>query len=123
MIDKQQILWRHAVNRVGRYGGRERCLNGSLALLAGILLALAIIRPAAGQLAITEAMSAASTNILADFWRSLNREIIICLERSCEVEPFDPKEWLAKTEQLRKRLGLTGMSDAEVRAEKRRGRP
>jgi plasmid stability protein len=55
--------------------------------------------------------------------RSLNREIIICLERSCDVEPFDPKEWLAKTDALRKRLGLTGLSDAQVRAEKRRGRP
>lgn len=55
--------------------------------------------------------------------RSLNREIILCLERSCELEPFDAKEWLKKSDQLRRRLGLKAMTDAQLRAEKRRGRP
>jgi hypothetical protein len=55
--------------------------------------------------------------------RSLNREIILCLERSVEVEPFDPEEWLAKADRMRAKLGLRGLTDAQIRAEKRRGRP
>jgi len=55
--------------------------------------------------------------------RILNREIILCLERSCELEPFNPEDWLAKADRLRRRLGLKGLTDARIRAEKRRGRP
>jgi len=54
--------------------------------------------------------------------RSLNREIILCLERSCDLEPFDPKAWMARADRLRTRLALTGLSDAQLRVEKRRGR-
>jgi hypothetical protein len=31
--------------------------------------------------------------------RSLNREVILCLERSVELEPFDSEEWLAKADR------------------------
>ncbi len=55
--------------------------------------------------------------------RSLNREIIVCLERSCEIEPFNPDEWLAKADRLRRRLGVPGLTDARIRSAKRRGRP
>jgi hypothetical protein len=54
--------------------------------------------------------------------RSLNREIILCLERSCDLEPFDPDAWLARADRLRGRLGLRGLTDAQLRTEKRRGR-
>ncbi len=55
--------------------------------------------------------------------RSLNREIILCLDRSVEVEAFDPEEWLAKADRMREKLGLRGLTDAGIRAEKRRRRP
>lgn len=55
--------------------------------------------------------------------RSLNREIILCLERSCEIELFDPKTWLAKLDRLHERYPLKPLTDAEIRSEKRRGRP
>jgi hypothetical protein len=55
--------------------------------------------------------------------RSLNREIILCLERSFELEAFDPDEWLAKADRIRAKLGLRGVTDSQIRADKRRGRP
>ena len=54
--------------------------------------------------------------------RSLNREIILCLERSCDLETFDPDAWLARADRLRDKLGLRGLTDAQFRTEKRRGR-
>src|ERR1044071_6361782 len=72
MIVQQQIWWRPAADQAGRWGGGARWLSRGQALLAGLLLGLATVPPAAGQLAITEAMSAASTNSLADFWELTN---------------------------------------------------
>jgi hypothetical protein len=54
--------------------------------------------------------------------RSLEREIILCLERSCELVPFDSDAWLARADRLRNKLGLRGLTNAQLRAEKRRGR-
>src|SRR4051812_46668763 len=70
MINKQPILCRNPAKLACE--GHERRRLVALALLSAILLGLATVRPAAGQLAITEAMSAASTNILADFWELTN---------------------------------------------------
>jgi hypothetical protein len=55
--------------------------------------------------------------------RSLNREIILCLERSCDLEPFDPEDWLARADRLRAKIGHPGFTEARLRADKRRGRP
>lgn len=55
--------------------------------------------------------------------RSLNREIILCLERSCVNEAFDPDDWLARADRLRTKIGHPGFTDARLRADKRRGRP
>jgi len=54
--------------------------------------------------------------------RSLDREIILCLERSCELVPFDPDAWLARADRLRSKVGLRRLTDAQLRAEKSRGR-
>jgi len=33
------------------------------------------------------------------------------------------EEWLAKADRMRAKLGLRGLTEAQLRAEKRRGRP
>ena len=54
--------------------------------------------------------------------RSLNREVILCLERSLGTEPFDPQSWLAEAARLRARVKGPGLTDARLRALKRQGR-
>jgi len=54
--------------------------------------------------------------------RSLNREIILCLERSLEPEPFDLETWLEEARRIRARVKGRGLSDAQLRAMRRRGR-
>jgi hypothetical protein len=54
---------------------------------------------------------------------SLSREIILCLTRACDAGRFRPEDWLARAEQLRKRLHFVGFMDTQLRAARRRGRP
>lgn len=54
--------------------------------------------------------------------RSLNGEIIACLERSVGAAPFDAAAWLADIESFHRRSGVPPMSDADLRAARRLGR-
>jgi antitoxin FitA len=54
--------------------------------------------------------------------RSLNGEIIACLERSVGTAPFDAAAWLADVEAFRERSVVQPLSDEEMRAARRMGR-
>jgi plasmid stability protein len=55
--------------------------------------------------------------------RSIEDEVIACLERSCEPAPFSGRAWLAKLDRLHRRFPLAKLTDGQIRAERRRGRP
>jgi plasmid stability protein len=54
--------------------------------------------------------------------RSLNSEILVCLEQAVAAEPVDPEAILAKADALRQRLRLPRLTDARLRAAKAAGR-
>lgn len=54
--------------------------------------------------------------------RSLNGEIIACLERAVGAGPFDPAAWLADVAAFQQRSGSLAMTDEELRAARRMGR-
>jgi plasmid stability protein len=54
--------------------------------------------------------------------RSLNGEIIVCLERAVGAGRPDPATWLAEARAFRQRLGLRPMTDRQLRAARRTGR-
>lgn len=54
--------------------------------------------------------------------RSLNGEIIACLERSVGAVPFDSTAWLAEVEAFQQRSGVLPMSEDDLRAARRQGR-
>lgn len=54
--------------------------------------------------------------------RSLNSEIIVCLERALGAGALNPAEWLANADALRDRLNVVALNDAEMRAARRKGR-
>lgn len=54
--------------------------------------------------------------------RSLNGEIIICLERAVGMTRFDPSEWLAKARTFREGLTIEPLTDQELREARRAGR-
>lgn len=54
--------------------------------------------------------------------RSLNGEIIVCLERAVGAGRLEPEAWLAQATALRQRLRLRPLSDTELRAARRAGR-
>lgn len=54
--------------------------------------------------------------------RSLNSEIITCLERAVGAVPFDHEVWLARAAELRERLALKPLSERELREARERGR-
>ena len=54
--------------------------------------------------------------------RSLNSEIIVCLERALGTSPFDPTEWLAKADSFRNMLVGKPLTDRELRAARDAGR-
>lgn len=54
--------------------------------------------------------------------RSLNGEIIVCLERAVGVARFDANAWLAEAEALREELAGAPMTDRELREARRGGR-
>ncbi|MBM3288495.1 MAG: Arc family DNA-binding protein [Candidatus Eisenbacteria bacterium] len=55
--------------------------------------------------------------------RSLNSEVLTCLERAVELPSVDPIAWLKEADRLRSRLALRPLSDAALRRARSRGRP
>lgn len=54
--------------------------------------------------------------------RSLNSEVIVCLEQAVDVPTLDPKAWLAEADRLRVELALPPVDEASLRRAKSRGR-
>lgn len=54
--------------------------------------------------------------------RSLNSEIIVCLERAVSATRFDPGAWLAEAQAFRDSLTIEPMTDQELREARRAGR-
>jgi len=54
--------------------------------------------------------------------RSLNGEIIYCLEQATGLTTVEPEAWLANADRLRTRLGLTPVTEAFLREVKNEGR-
>ena len=55
--------------------------------------------------------------------RSLNSEVIICLEQAVDAALIDPESWLASVDRLRERLSLTPLTESALRKAKATGRP
>jgi len=55
--------------------------------------------------------------------RSINREIIACLERVYASQPLDPEAMIAQARHLREEFGAYRVSDEELDHAKRAGRP
>ncbi len=55
--------------------------------------------------------------------RSLNSEIIVCLEESAGKTEFDPETWMKEVEKLRNEVNVTPLTDEELREAKNWGRP
>jgi antitoxin FitA len=54
--------------------------------------------------------------------RSLNGEIIVCLERSVRATRFDSSAWLAEARAFREGLDLEPLTERELRAARQAGR-
>jgi len=54
--------------------------------------------------------------------RSLNGEIIICLERAVSATRFDPSAWLAEARAFRDSLTIKPLTDRELREARQAGR-
>ena len=54
--------------------------------------------------------------------RSLNGEIIMCLERAVTPTRFDPAAWLAEARMFRDGLKIEPLNDRELRAARQNGR-
>ena len=54
--------------------------------------------------------------------RSLNREIIVCLERSVAAGPVRPETWLEEVEAFRQRVAVQPLTRRELQAAKNAGR-
>jgi plasmid stability protein len=57
-----------------------------------------------------------------DHRRSINSEMLVCLEQALGVRPADPEELLARARAARRRVGEEPLTAAEVTAAKREGR-
>jgi plasmid stability protein len=55
--------------------------------------------------------------------RSLNGEVITCLEQAASAPLVDPKTWLAEGDRLRTRVALSPLTEATIRKAKAKGRP
>ncbi|MBU1702341.1 MAG: Arc family DNA-binding protein [Candidatus Eisenbacteria bacterium] len=55
--------------------------------------------------------------------RSLNSEVIVCLEQAVNVSPLDPEAWLSSADRSRKRFNLTPLTESDLRKAKEKGRP
>jgi plasmid stability protein len=54
--------------------------------------------------------------------RSLNSEVIVCLEQAVDVPTLDPAAWLADADRLRTKLALPPVNEDSLRRAKVRGR-
>ncbi|MGD9523173.1 MAG: Arc family DNA-binding protein [Gemmatimonadales bacterium] len=54
--------------------------------------------------------------------RSLNGEIIVCLERAVGAARVDPQAWLAEARTFREGLSLEPLTDRELRDAREAGR-
>jgi len=54
--------------------------------------------------------------------RSLNGEIIVCLERAVGAGRADARSWLAQARAFRERLQLRPLTDRQLRAARQAGR-
>ncbi|MDX2206493.1 MAG: Arc family DNA-binding protein [Gemmatimonadales bacterium] len=54
--------------------------------------------------------------------RSLNGEIIMCLERAVSAARFDSEAWLAEVRTFREGLSLEPLTDRELRDARQAGR-
>lgn len=54
--------------------------------------------------------------------RSLNGEIIVCLERAVGAGRTDPTAWLAQARAFRQRLQLRPLTERQLRAARQAGR-
>ena len=55
--------------------------------------------------------------------RSLNSEVIVCLEEAANQQAFDPGRWLRKADELRAKIKVTPLTDEMLLEAKNRGRP
>jgi hypothetical protein len=55
--------------------------------------------------------------------RSINSELLVCVERALGVRPADADELLAQARAVRPAVGDAPLTAAEVTAAKRQGRP
>ena len=55
--------------------------------------------------------------------RSLNNEIIICLEQASGAANLNPEAWLGDADRMRKRLALSSLTERMLRKAKEVGRP
>jgi plasmid stability protein len=55
--------------------------------------------------------------------RSLNSEILVCLEQAVAAEAANPRAVLARADALRQRIRAPRLTDARLRAAKAAGRP
>ena len=55
--------------------------------------------------------------------RSLNSEVIVCLEQAASMPSVDPNLWLREADRLRERLHLTPLTEPRLRRAKDTGRP
>ncbi len=54
--------------------------------------------------------------------RSLNGEIIMCLERAVSATRFDPEAWLTEARAFRESLSVEPLTDRELRSARQAGR-
>lgn len=55
--------------------------------------------------------------------RSLNSEVIYCLENTVSLAKEDPASWLVSADKLRNKLGLTPVTEESLREARKVGRP
>ncbi len=55
--------------------------------------------------------------------RSLNSEVIYCLEHAASLTTIDPEAWLVGADKLRMKLGLSPVTEESMREAKTAGRP
>jgi plasmid stability protein len=58
----------------------------------------------------------------ADHRRSINREVLVCLEQALRSHPVDAVEMLARVDAVRERLAMPPWTADELRAAREAGR-
>lgn len=55
--------------------------------------------------------------------RSINSEVLVCLEQSLESKPIDPGSFLARVDALREQIAQPPLTEEFLRTAKAAGRP